>query len=205
MGDEPVEQRRPPPGGFGAAPSTLGNAPRTDEHLRTKAALPAPLVAIMVAIAVLAILAVLAIVGFRKRLEAVRGAEAMNSLGEIATAAIAQREQSGADDFCSSATAPVPTFVPLRSRTGYTADPSPGRDYHADTDRKAGFACIGWEMKYPQHFQYDYSSTAHTAAIGATFTGIARGDANGDSDTFKVGGIANGKETKITGPQAAMR
>jgi hypothetical protein len=144
-GSEP--QPQPPPGGFGGAPPPLGSAPFEDAPVAHHARTSSPWLALGVGVAVLGVLVGLAVLAVRKRIVAVRIAEGMNGVGEIAKAAVMQRQQSGSDEFCPSATAPVPTFLPQQGRRKFTARNLPGQDYRTDSERNAGFACIGWEMK----------------------------------------------------------
>jgi hypothetical protein len=61
---------------------------------------------------------------------------------------------------------------------------STASEWAVDTDRNAGFACLKFEMSFPQYFQYEYEATE------TSFVARAYGDMNGDGvfSTFELKG-----------------
>jgi type IV pilus assembly protein PilA len=130
-------------------------------------------------VAVIGILAVLAIYGVRKYIAQAKTAEARNSLGQIARDAQAAYERDG--KLCPSASSPIPADMSTVSGRKYMSAPD---EWSVDEAKNAGFACLKFEMSYPQYYQYDYKATK------TGFVATARGDlnANGVFSRFEIRG-----------------
>jgi type IV pilus assembly protein PilA len=105
----------------------------------------------------------------RKYIADAKTAEARNSIGMIANLAAASYERDG--KLCPSASAPVPANPSFISARKYQSTPD---DWNADAARNVGFACLKFEMSWPQYYQYDYHASADSFAV------VARGDLDGD-------------------------
>jgi type IV pilus assembly protein PilA len=157
------------------------------------------LIELMIVVAIIGVLAVLAIYGVRKYIANAKSAEARNSLGQIAkdSATAVEREKGstaivavGAQStimraFCSSATATVPTTVPVAQK--YQSQISDWNAGAGDT----GWQCLKFSLEEPQYYMYGYTSSATNAASG-NFNAVANGDLNGNGvlSTFSISGLA---------------
>jgi type IV pilus assembly protein PilA len=160
------------------------------------------LIELMIVVAIIGILSMLAAYGVRKYIANTKTAEARNSLGRLASAAIIayEREHMAAPvlaqgsstaltrALCKSASKSVPgsaTFIAGRkyqsSDSDWTADPV-----------GSGFTCLHFTLDQPQYYMYSYTVTG-TSAPGDSFTATANGDLNGDSvlSTFQLSGAIN--------------
>ncbi len=160
------------------------------------------LVELMIVVAIVGLLAALAIYGVRKYMTNSKTTEARNALGQIskgAQTAFDKEIMSGAvldpggtvgsaQRLCGNATA-VPATVP------------PGQKYQSaqsdwdQGDSQTGWPCLRFSMRGPQYYQYNYTSDGST-----TFSAIATGDLDGDSDTsvFRINGSVTGEKGKET-------
>jgi type IV pilus assembly protein PilA len=160
------------------------------------------LIELMIVVAIIGILAVLAIYGVRKYLANAKTAEATNSLGRMANAAVSEYENErmsgtvltpGASAslsraLCKSSSANVPTALTAVSGRKYQSAPS---DW-SDPAGNVGFACLQFTMDQPQYYMYAYTSPG-SGSSGDTFTAFAWGDLNGDgiASTFSLTGSVN--------------
>jgi type IV pilus assembly protein PilA len=161
------------------------------------------LVELMLVVAIVGILAALAVYGVRTYISHAKTAEARNSLGQIgkdATTAYAREGMEGAvlsigttagasNRLCTSASAPVPGTLAVIAGRKFQSAPE---DWNVDaaTPHK-GFACLHFSMSDPQYYMYGYSAvTSNSGKSGDTFTAIAHGDLDGDTDrsTFTLKG-----------------
>ena len=131
------------------------------------------------------ILAVLAISGFRSYLQKAKMVEATNTIAAIGRSAAASYDED--PTLCASATAPIPSSLLLVRGKKYISAPA---DWTRDLPSNAGFACLKFEMSYPQYYQYDYKRIGSGAAPGDQFHAIAHGDLNSDgvASTFDLTG-----------------
>lgn len=113
----------------------------------------------IVALPVLGILAALSIYGVRRYLSSAKTTEAKNTVGAIARSAVVAYERHG--KLCDSVEA-VPATVPS------------GRRFQPTPSDWSGFACLGFTMTVPHHYQYAYTRTADGFVV------TARGDIDGD-------------------------
>jgi type IV pilus assembly protein PilA len=157
----------------------------------------------MIVVAIVGILAVLAIYGVRKYLANAKTAEARNSLGQIAKDAAAQYEKESMQStvlgmgssaalsrsLCLSASKSVPASTASVSGKKYQSDP---KEWNVDSAGNSGFACVKFSMDQPQYYTYNYT-TSGSSGTGASFTGTANGDLNGDNvfSTFSITGAIN--------------
>ena len=148
------------------------------------------LVELMIVVAIIGVLAALAIYGVRKYLTNAKTAEARTALGRMAKDAQTAFEKEtmsqnvialGASEQISRSlcvTAPlVPLAVAAIQNGKYQSSPG---DWN-----QTGWSCLKFSMSDPQYFQYGYESTATAGAQGVagdTFTAIAHGDLDGDTD-----------------------
>jgi hypothetical protein len=79
------------------------------------------------------------------------------------------------------ASAPVPADRTKVSGMKYMSSRA---EWLADEETHAGFACLGFEMTFPQYFQYEYDSTS------TGFVARAHGDLDGDGifSTYEISG-----------------
>lgn len=141
-----------------------------------RSGMPGWLIGVLVAVGLLvvmvSVMAMLAWYGVRKYLAASKTAEALNGVGMIARDAESSYAANGT--LCKSATSPVPASMMAVAGHKYMSNPSDWTHDPADT----GFTCIGYEMSYPQYYQYDYERTASDS-----FVAYARGDLDGNGVT----------------------
>lgn len=135
-------------------------------------------------------LVLLAIHGLRRYHSLAKQAEARNSLGMISRAAVTAYDDEDATlthKLCPSGSQPVPIAIASVRGKRYASTPS---EWRADRAANAGFACLKFEMSSPQFYQYSYAITGSGSGVGDTFTGVARGDLNGDGvvSTFTLSG-----------------
>jgi len=126
-------------------------------------------------------LGVLAYGGFRRYIAASKTAEATASLALISMDA--QNAFDADHELCASASHPVPASVAAVKGLKYA---SSSADWQADAPSHAGFACLGFEMSYPQYYQYDYQRSGSGTKSGDSFRAVARGDLNGDGVTSEL-------------------
>jgi type IV pilus assembly protein PilA len=141
----------------------------------------AVIVLVVVAVPVIGIMGTLAIYGVRKYLATAKTAEARNTVGAIARAAIAQYEANEPHVLCGSAIA-VPASVPRAVK--YQSATS-GADFDTG-DPKNGWRCLKFALGAPQYYQYQYhAGSGYVTPAGASagprgFEASAIGDLNGD-------------------------
>jgi type IV pilus assembly protein PilA len=163
------------------------------------------LIELMIVVAIVGILAVLATYGVRKYIAQSKAAEATNSLGNMANAAVAVYESQetnpntavlalgstlGFDHvMCKGASASVPATKGLIAGRKYQ---SSWGDWTTDAAGDSGFACLKFTMDQPQYYMYSYV-TKGSASPGDTFTGTANGDLSGDGilSTYSITGAIN--------------
>lgn len=143
---------------------------------------------------IVGVLGVLAVFGIRTYIANAKSAEARSYLSEMSNDAVLayfREEPLAAGDLpggsvrrlCPSANAPVPS----------STEAIRGRSYQSSTtdwSSDPGFSCLRFEVRQPQYFQYNYTSTTNM------FTGRAVGDFNGDGilSTYEIDGEAqNGR------------
>jgi len=135
------------------------------------------------------IMAVLAISGVRKYLQNAKMVEATNSVAMIGRSAASAYDPSDPStaSLCASATEPIPSSLTFVSGKKYMSSPT---DWARDLPSNAGFACLKFDMSYPQYYQYDYKRIGSGAAPGDQFHAIAHGDLDGDgvASTFDLTG-----------------
>lgn len=144
------------------------------------------LILIGVAFAALPVFAVLGVYGVRKYIEGAKTGEARNTLAQIANDAAAGFERDGKKRLCPSASKAVPADRTRVSGKKYLSHHS---EWQVDARNDAGFACLGFELRAPAYFQYEYESTP------SAFVVRAHGDLNGDGvfSTFEIkGGVESG-------------
>ncbi len=152
-------------------------------------------------ILIVGILAVLAISGVTRYLKAAKTAEARNTLGQLsmeATSAYEQEDMSGAHALCRSASAPVPRNPRSISGVKYQSIVS---DWTKDAP-DGGFACLKFQMDYPQYFQYNYTITGTGKSVGDSYTIEARGDLDGNGvySSFTIGGRITTGDVLLSNP-----
>jgi len=163
------------------------------------------LIELMIVVAIVGILAMLATYGVRKYISQSKAAEATNSLGNMANAAVAVYESNetnpntsvlalgstlGFDHvMCKGASAMVPSSKTLIQGRKYQ---SSWADWTTDAAGDSGFACLKFTMDQPQYYMYGYT-TKGSASPGDTFTCIANGDLSGDGilSTYSITGAIN--------------
>lgn len=144
--------------------------------------------ALLALVAVVGVLAVLAMAGVRKYIANAKTMEARNSvrmMGIDAQSVWGERQA-----LCPSASAPVPHDIGMVRGRKYMSAAS---DWSADKSRDGGFACLGFSMSTPQHYQYAYESD------GTGLKALAHGDLNGDgiASTFELRGQKTGEVLTI--------
>ncbi|AUX23494.1 fimbiral protein pilA [Sorangium cellulosum] len=177
------------------------------------------LVEIMIVVAILGVLAALAIFGVRSYLATARTAEAKQTVGAIARAAVVQYERernlsqllsdrgiSAANThvLCGSAT-PVPLDFALVQGTKYQPSTAPGADFRSGTTL-AGWECLGFSISTPIYFRYSYQvggdyvggalPDAPIPSGTEAFEAAAVGDLDGDDRTsalIRSGEVRNGE------------
>lgn len=139
------------------------------------------LVVLLFVVLIVGTLGVLAYSGFRKYIAASKAAEATSTLALVSMDA--QNAFDADHELCASASHPVPASIASVKGVKYA---SSSADWQADAAAHAGFACLGFEMSYPQYYQYDYQRTGSGTKSGDSFRAIARGDLNGDGVTSEL-------------------
>jgi type IV pilus assembly protein PilA len=140
---------------------------------------------VVIGVPVVGVFGVLMVQGARKYMAGAKTAEQRNTVGQIAKEAVRAWEASADEPLgrhlCASASRPVPMRTAQIAGRKYQ---STAAEWKVDAERKAGFACLGFEMSIPQYYQYMYS------ADGVSFTATARGDLDGDGElsTTELGG-----------------
>jgi type IV pilus assembly protein PilA len=153
------------------------------------------LVELMIVVAIVGVLAALAIYGVRKYVASAKTSEARNSLGQLSKDASAAFDREGmagtvlgvgetagaSNSLCPSSSA-IPAITDIAGQK-FQSDP-------ASWSSDAGWACLKFQMKDPQYYQYQYVVAGALTGVDAEFTAYARGDLNGDSttSTFSIGG-----------------
>jgi type IV pilus assembly protein PilA len=142
------------------------------------------IVVLALVVPTIGVLATLGIYGTRKYIANAKTAEARNVLGQLSKAAVITYEEAGVGGephMCPSASAPVPAD---RSKVSGMKYMSSRAEWLADEETHAGFACLGFEMTFPQYFQYEYESTS------TGFVARAHGDLDGDGifSTYEISG-----------------
>jgi prepilin-type N-terminal cleavage/methylation domain-containing protein len=161
------------------------------------------LIELMIVVAIVGILSVLAAYGVRKYVANSKTAEARNSLGRIANAAIIAYEHENmagttlspgtsagySRSLCKSASATVPSSATQVAGRKYQ---SSSADWNKDYAGGSGFACLHFTLDQPQYYMYGYL-TAGSASVGDSFLATANGDLNGDGvlSTFQLSGSIN--------------
>jgi type IV pilus assembly protein PilA len=149
------------------------------------------LVELMIVVAIIGVLAALAIYGVRKYLMNAKTAEAKEGIGRIAKDAASAFDRDTMDPgvlslggtadvahrLCDQASAAVPTAVPAGKK--YQSKPS---DWAV-----TGWECLKFSMRDPQYFRYNYVVTGAVDAVDTTFSAVAEGDLNGDTNTSYFG------------------
>ncbi len=173
----------------------------------------------MIVVAIIGVLAALAIYGVRRYLMASKTAEAKQTVGAVARAAVAafERETAPSEDvadgalsstadhkLCATAVS-VPNAVPAGKKyQPYTVD---GKDFYSGNDQ-TGWWCLRFRMDQPIYFQYNYTKDSSPVAPnnGAKcsancFEAGALGDLDADG-TFShfalTGQITASKELKTS-------
>src|SRR5215472_7259873 len=148
------------------------------------------LIELMIVVAIIGILSMLAAYGVRKYIANTKTAEARNSLGRIAGAAVIAYEhenmaspvmQMGSStpltrSLCKSASVPVPASPGAIKGAKYQSSPA---DWNQDAVGNSGFSCLHFTIDEAQYFMYTYAA-AGSSAPGDGFTATANGDLNGD-------------------------
>ena len=151
------------------------------------------LVTLFLLVFVIGVLAILAIFGVRRYIAASKTAEALNGVGSIARDA--ESGYATKSTLCKSASSPVPASMAAIAGRKYMSNPSEWTSDPADT----GFTCLGYEMSWPQYYQYDYKQLSPDA-----FVALAHGDLDGDgvssefSENGRVLGGAVVLDTTVT-------
>lgn len=132
-------------------------------------------------------------------------AEAKNTIGAIARAAVTAYEREQLDDvshrLCASAN-PVPAQGPPKAAT-YQPNTAAGEDFGSG-DAQAGWRCLKFAMSTPHHYQYGYNvgSGYKSTAFGLPDPGPdgyevwAMGDLDGDGRPSLY--VSTGKITETT-------
>jgi type II secretory pathway pseudopilin PulG len=139
------------------------------------------LVVLLVVLLMVAMLGVLAWTGMRRYIAASKSAEAVSNVGMIAMDA--ESTYDVGHELCASASHPVPATMLSVKGVKYASSPS---EWQADRAANAGFACLGFDMSYPQYYQYDYQRTGSGTTSGDSFRAIAHGDLDGDGVESEV-------------------
>jgi type IV pilus assembly protein PilA len=174
------------------------------------------LIELMIVVAIVGILAVLAIYGVRKYLANAKTAEARNSLGQMGKDQATEFEQESmagailsvgssaamSRSLCIKPGASVPASITQVKGAKYQSDPS--GDWNLDNKNpKTGFACLKFAMDAPQYYMYNFTSDATATTPGATWSGTANGDLNGDGvqSTFTLlGSVSTVGQTFLVAP-----
>jgi len=167
------------------------------------------LVELMIVVAIIGVLAALAIYGVRRYVFTAKTAEATMALGRMGkdiharfnaesmpgvTLALTSVAEKG-NQICTGVANP---FIPATSTAiagkKYQSSPSEWENHGAtDTTGWTGFKCVKFSHVDPTYYQYGYETTCAGAVCNAaadTFTGIARGDLDGDAtlSTWRTNG-----------------
>lgn len=179
------------------------------------------LVELMIVVAIIGVLAALAIYGVSKYLAASKTAEAKNSVGAIARAAVSEfvREHVASEvlspgglskqvsyNLCGAAER-VPSDAAKVSGKKYLPNNTPSSDF-GKGDMNIGWPCLGFTMSEPIHYRYGYEVNGNyvtdglpdAPAIGAEgFEASAQGDLDGDGSlsTFARAGKIEGKTINL--------
>jgi type IV pilus assembly protein PilA len=157
------------------------------------------LVELMIVVAIIGVLAALAIFGVRRYLLNAKTAEARNSLGKIAHAAVEKYEGESmaagilpiktsttgtASSLCFSAANTVPAAAGSIQGKKYQSAPA-----EWSGDANTGWVCLKYSMGQPQYFMYTYTESG-TTGTSDTFVAMANGDLDGNGvlSTFSLNG-----------------
>jgi type IV pilus assembly protein PilA len=165
------------------------------------------LVELMIVVAIVGILAALAIYGVRKYLANAKTAEARNSLGQMSKDASAAYSREGmaatvltpgvstgvVNHLCGSAATTVPAAKASIQGKKYQ---STAAEWNGG-DAVTGWTCLKFSMQDPQYFMYGYTATGTAGVANESFSAIAQGDLNGDTNlsTFTIAGTIQGNAT----------
>jgi prepilin-type N-terminal cleavage/methylation domain-containing protein len=174
------------------------------------------LIELMIVVAIIGILSVLAIYGVRKYIAHTKTAEARNSLGRMAQAAVAVYEQEHMSGtvlpqgqaatlsraLCGSSSKTVPSSINQVRGQKYQSAVS---DWNVDAAGNSGFSCLHFTIDQPQYYMYNYTLTGSGGNPGDSFTGTANGDLNGDGiqSTFSLTGAITSGFTVNVAPNIA--
>jgi type IV pilus assembly protein PilA len=183
-------QPTPPPQGYGYPPPKSSGVP----------GYVIAIIVVVLVLPVLGILASLGIYGTRRYLQNAKTAEAKNTVGAIARAAVGAFERERPDgvsyQLCGESSA-VPREVPA----GRKYMPAPG-DF--DGDERTGWKCLKFTIETPIYYQYQYrrSNFIGRNAADVVFQAVAIGDldADGTHSTF-VSGYAQYRPGTLTRPE----
>ncbi len=129
------------------------------------------------------VLPAVGILGVRRYLSASKGAEAKNTLGAIARAAVAgfEREAPGGGHRLCKSAQPVPAAVPSGAK--YQPSTVDGSDFETG-DEETGWRCLRFTMMQPHYFQYGYT-------MGGPYKGPARGGPDPGPNGFEAWAIGD--------------
>jgi type IV pilus assembly protein PilA len=154
------------------------------------------LVELMIVVAIIGVLAALAISGVRRLLAASKTAEAKNTVGAIARAAVAAYERESYNNqlladgatsstkmhnLCTSAAERVPEAAPVGTK--YQPSTADGVDFNTGSNT-AGWKCLAFSLNQPTYYSYGYVTGVGSGLSGATSNGFeasALGDLNGNA------------------------
>lgn len=181
-------------------------APASPQKKGMSTCLIVAIVLAVLAVPILGTMAALGIYGVRRYLAAAKTAEAKNTVGAIARAAVAAHERETllgdktVHRLCDSAT-PVPALVPAAKK--YQPSTAAGADFHGGT-ATAGWKCLRFELSMPMYYQYHYQHgsgwVAPSNAPGESgFEAAAKGDldGNGIHSTFSRTGRVVGDSVVV--------
>ena len=179
------------------------------------------LVELMIVVAIVGVLAAIGTMGMRRYLAAAKSAEATNTVGGIARAAVAQFESEYSAPealaegttsvqtthrLCGSAAAVPDTLDKVRG-VKYQPTKVLGADFGIGT-ANTGWMCMAFSISQPIYYQYDYNQGSAYVSVargapdpGSTgFEAVAIGDidADGQEALFARNGIVSGKTILLT-------